>query len=158
MSAAGHAVQGRRAADAAIAGRRFVFNTATLVSAALRPSSPAAQAFSLALSTGVICTSESALDQIAAILNRRTLDCYIRRRARTAFVDLLRRHAWLCPAPPAKSLRKPSRAQQLKALLAFAASAEADALVTIAPLPRTRTHRTLRILTPEELLSRFSIA
>jgi predicted nucleic acid-binding protein len=139
-------------------GRRFVFDTAALVCAVLRPSSPAAHAFSRALSTGIICSSELALDQLAAILNRRALDRYMTRRARIAFVDLLRRRAWLCPAPYAKPQRKSSRTPQFKSLIAFAVSAEADTLVTSAPLPRTRSpRRTLPILTPEEFLSSFTV-
>jgi predicted nucleic acid-binding protein len=143
-------------------GRRFVFDTATLVSAALRPSSPAAHAFSLALSTGIICSTEPALDQLDAIFNRRTpnrlnFDRYISRRVRRAFVDLLRRHAWLSPAPPATSRGRSSRTQQLKSLIAFAVSAEADALVTT-PMPRSRpSRRTLPVLAPEEFLLRYAI-
>jgi predicted nucleic acid-binding protein len=151
MTASRHAVRGRRI----VPGRRFVFDAAALVGATLRPSSPAAQAFSLARSTGIVCSSEPALDQLAAILNRRSLDRYISSRARIAFVDLLRRHAWLCASsanPPRKS-----RAQQFKTLLAFAASAEADALVTTTPIPRTRSSwGTLAILTAEEFLSRYA--
>jgi predicted nucleic acid-binding protein len=128
-------------------GRRFVFDTAALVCAVLRPSSPAAHAFSRALSTGIICSSELALDQLAAILNRRALDLY-----------MIRRHAWFCPAPYAKPQRKSSRTPQFKSLIAFAVSAEADALVTSAPIPRTRSpRRTLPILTPEEFLSSFTV-
>jgi len=152
-------------AHSVVAGRRIVFDTATLLSAALRLSSPAVRAFSLALSTGVVCSSEPALDQLASVLNRRSLDRYMSRRARTAFVDLLRRHAWLCASPPfakppAKPLGKSSRhARQTKDLIAFAAAAEADALVTSAPFPRTRSsRRSLPILTPEEFLSRYAPA
>jgi uncharacterized protein len=146
-----------------INGRRIVFDSATLVSAALRSSSPAARAFSLALSTGIICSSELALDRLAAILvprglNRRALDHYLSRRARAAFVDLLRRHAWLCAVPSAKSPRQSSRTQQLKTLIAFATAAEADALVTSTPIPRARRpHRTPLILSPEEFLLRCAI-
>jgi uncharacterized protein len=141
-------------------GRRFVFDTATLLSAALRSSSAAGRAFSLALTSGVICSSESALVQLASVLNRRTLDRYMGRRARGEFVNLLRRHAWLCPPPTVETRGGPSRhAQQTKDLIAFAAFAEADALVTAAPIPLARSsRRTLPILTPEEFLSLYAPA
>jgi uncharacterized protein len=166
-------IPGRRLVPAArilpagcfVPGSRIIFDTATLLSAALRSSSAAGRAFSLALSTGVVCSSEPALDQLASVLARRTLDRYMGRLARARFVDLLRRHAWLCPPPPSgKSPAKPrgkssSHAQQTKDLIAFAAFAEADALVTMAQLPRSRTsRRTLPILTPEEFLSLYAPA
>jgi predicted nucleic acid-binding protein len=143
-----------------VLGQRIVFDTATLLSAALRSSSPASRAFSLALTTGVVCSSEPALDHLASVLARRTLDRYMSRRARAGFVDLLRRHAWLCPPPPpSKSPGKPrsksvGRAEPIKDLIAFAAAAEADALLTSAPIRRARSsRRTLPILTPEEFIA-----
>lgn len=148
-------------AHSVVAGRRIVFDTATLLSAALRSSSPPARAFSLALSTGVVCSSEPALDQLASVLSRRTLDRYMSRRARTEFVNLLRRRAWLCPATsPAKPKAKSScHAQAIKTLIAFAAAAEADALVTGIPIPHSRSsRRSLPILTPEEFVSLYTTA
>jgi uncharacterized protein len=148
-----------------VPGQRIVFDTATLLSAALRSSSPASRAFSLVLTTGIVCSSEPALDQLASVLARRTLDRYMSRRARAGFVDLLRRHAWLCPPPPSgKSPASPrgkssSHAQQTKDLIAFAAFAEADALVTMAQPPRSRPPRgTVPVVTPKEFLSLYESA
>jgi predicted nucleic acid-binding protein len=141
-----------------VPGSRVIFDTATLLSAALRSSSAASRAFSLALTTGVVCSSEPDLDQLASVLARRTLDRYMSRRARAGFVSLLRHHAWLCPAPSSDKTRgKSSRhAQQTKDLIAFAAAVEADALVTSTPRPLARSsRRSLPILTPEEFLSLY---
>jgi predicted nucleic acid-binding protein len=143
-------VQGRRI----VPGQRIVFDTATLLSAALRSSSPARRTFSLALTTGVVCLSEPALDQLASVLARPSLDRYMSRRARAGFVSLLRRHAWLCPPPPRPQSKSSRRDQQIKALVAFAVAAEADALVRNAPIPRFRSsRRTLPIFTPEEFIA-----
>jgi predicted nucleic acid-binding protein len=147
-----------------VPGSRVIFDTATLLSAVLRSSSAASRAFSLALSTGVVCSSEPALDQLASVLARRTLDRYMSRRARAGFVSLLRHHAWLCPPPPpsespGKPRSKSVGAEPTKDLIAFAAAAEADALVTSAPRPLARPSRhSLPLLTPEEFLSLYAPA
>lgn len=149
-------VQGRRI----VPGQRIVFDTATLLSAALRSSSPASRAFSLALTTGVVCLSEPALDQLASVFARPSLDRYMSRRARAGFVSLLHRHAWLCPPPTIKTRGKSlSRTQSIKVLVAFTAAAEADALVASTPIPRFRSsRRTLPILTPEEFIALYASA
>jgi predicted nucleic acid-binding protein len=148
-------VQGRRI----VPGQRIVFDTATLLSAALRSSSPASRAFSLALTTGVVCLSEPALGQLASVFARPSLDRYMSRRARAGFVSLLHRHAWLCPPPPRPQTKSSRRAQQTKDLVAFAVAAEADALVTSASIPRFRSsRRTLPILSPEEFIALYASA
>jgi uncharacterized protein len=144
-----------------VQGRRIVFDTATLLSAALRSSSAASRAFSLAITTGIVCSSEPALDQLDSVLTRRALDRYMSRRARAEFVELLRRHAWLVSPPQEAKTRgkSSSRDQQTNTLVVFAAFAEADVLVTSSPIPRSRsTRRSLSILTPEKFLSLYAPA
>jgi predicted nucleic acid-binding protein len=103
--------------------------------------------------------SEPALDQLASVFARPSLDRYMSRRARAGFVSLLRRHAWFCP-PRGKPQSKSSRRdQQIKALIVFAVAAEADALVTSASIPRFRSsRRTLPIFTPEEFIALYASA
>jgi predicted nucleic acid-binding protein len=148
----------RTAGRAIVPGRRFVFDTAALVSAALRPSSATSHAFSLAVTSGVVCASETALKQLSTVLLRRSLDRYTARRTRAAFIDLLYRHAWICPSTDGRPQRKSSwRNRGYRAFVEFASAAEADALVTTAPIPRTRpSRRNLLILTPEEFLRRYA--
>jgi putative PIN family toxin of toxin-antitoxin system len=75
--------------------QRVVFDTSTLVSAALRVGSVAHQALALALSTGEIFVSLSTVAELDAVLMRPKFDRYQSVPMRAAFVAFVRKHAVL---------------------------------------------------------------
>jgi uncharacterized protein len=140
------------------ASGRVVFDTGTLVSAALRPSSAAESAFSLALRSGVICISEVMLEGLRTVLASNKLERYLKKRSRLAFVDLLSRNAWLCQvsASDVSAVRPKSRDRRTGPLLALAAVAEADVIISIDPaLLARKTWRRIPIFSPEEFITRY---
>src|ERR1022692_4561583 len=68
--------------------KRVVFDTSTLVSAALRVDSVPSQAFGKALSSGDICASEETLSELEAVLSRSKFNRYLEPGERTAFIEL----------------------------------------------------------------------
>jgi putative PIN family toxin of toxin-antitoxin system len=113
-------------------GSRIVFDTSTLVSAALRPGSVPDRAFSLALRHGVICACDLSLEELRAVLLRSKFDRYMGKRARAEFVELLRRNAWICPlsAPEVNAVKPSCRDRKDNMFLALAVAAEADLIVS----------------------------
>jgi putative PIN family toxin of toxin-antitoxin system len=75
--------------------QRVVFDTSTLVSAALRVGSLSHQALALALSTGEIFVSQSTFAELEAVLMRPKFDRYQSAPMRAAFVAFVRKHAVL---------------------------------------------------------------
>ena len=73
--------------------RRAVFDTSTLVSAALRPSSIPERALLLTLEHATVCVCDFALDELGSVPGRDKFDRYLTRSARQEFVSLLRRNA-----------------------------------------------------------------
>ena len=112
--------------------RRVVFDTSTLISAALCPASAADRAFSLALRHGVVCVCEQSLEKLRFVLSGSKFDRYMGKRARMAFVDLLRSTGWMCLVSPAdlNGVRPSTRDRRNHVTLALAAAAEADAVVS----------------------------
>ena len=140
------------------AGRRVVFDTSSLVSAALRSSSSAERAVLLALRSGVICIAPSSLRRLQAVLGNAGFNRFMAKRRRMAFVDLLGRIAWLCPdsQPEMPAARRRSRERRTNALLAFAASAEADVVVSSdRALLARKSLRRIPIFTPDEFIARY---
>jgi predicted nucleic acid-binding protein len=141
--------------------RRVVFDTSTLVSAALHTDSPADRALVLALREGVICASEATFEYLHLILTSRKWDRYMTKRARLTFVDLIRATAWYCVVSLADELavRPAIRDKRTKALLALAATAEADVIVAIAPdLLARKSWRRIPIVTPSKFASWYDPA
>jgi putative PIN family toxin of toxin-antitoxin system len=133
------------------ANRRVVFDTSTLVGAALRPASPANRAFSLALRHGVICICEPSLERLRSVLSRSKLDRYLGKRARIAFVDLLANTAWSCLVSEAElsAIRPPCRDRRNHVVLTLATTAEADAIVSSdEDLLARKAWRKIPIVTP----------
>ncbi len=140
---------------------RVVFDTGALVNAALRAASAADRAFSLALRYGVICVCEQSLERLRTVLAKRKLDRYMGKRSRTAFVDLILRNAWACPVSAAdlSRIRPPCRDRRNNVVLALAAVAEADIIVSCeADLLRRKAWHRIPIITPAEFVARFDRA
>jgi hypothetical protein len=74
---------------------RIVFDTSTLVSAALRLGSTPHKALAQALMTGEVCVSASTLLELEQVLMRSKFDRYQTADVRDAFVALVRKHAVL---------------------------------------------------------------
>lgn len=76
---------------------RVVFDTSTLVSAALRVGSLPHRALTHALREGEVCVSSSTLSELDEVLMRPKFDRYQPTRTRKAFAAFLRFHAALIP-------------------------------------------------------------
>ncbi len=71
---------------------RVVFDTSSLVSAALRPLSTPHLALSHALATGTVCASAATLAELDAVMGRSKFDAYQPPEIRFAFAQLVRQH------------------------------------------------------------------
>jgi uncharacterized protein len=72
---------------------RFVFDTNVLVSGLLFAESKPAQAFFLALRTGILLTSLAALHELSSVLHRKKFDKYLTSDEREQFLDHYTRSA-----------------------------------------------------------------
>jgi uncharacterized protein len=141
--------------------RRVVFDTSTLVSAALCEASQADRALMLALREGVVCASDSTLEHLRLILTSSKWDRYMAKRARLSFVDLLRGNAWNCAVTPADegSVRPAIRDKKTKALIALATTAEADVIVaSTSGLLARKSWRNISIVPALEFVSWYGPA
>jgi len=73
-----------------------VIDTSTLVGAVLRPDSKPRQAFMKAVSNTVICVSQSTLQELQVVLNRRKFDRYALLQTRMDFLALVTQWVRLC--------------------------------------------------------------
>jgi hypothetical protein len=69
--------------------RRYVFDTNTLVSAALFRGSTPGEAFRQALNTGVVLLSEATFEEIDEVIAREKFDDYLTPEERGAFIEAL---------------------------------------------------------------------
>ncbi len=140
---------------------RVVFDTGTLVSATLRATATADRAFALALRHGVVCVCEQSLERLRAVLGKSKLDRYMGKRARLAFAEVLLRNAWACTvsADDVSKIRPSCRDRGNNVILALAAVAEADFIVSCEPdLLARKVWRGIPIITPTEFVDRFDPA
>jgi putative PIN family toxin of toxin-antitoxin system len=112
--------------------RRVVFDTSTLVSAALRVGSVPHQALLLALGTCDVCASVETLEELSTVLDRDKFDRYLDRPLRLNFVALMRRHVRLFAVQSAdvEAVLPPCRDPKDNQFLALVLAAESDALVS----------------------------
>jgi len=144
-----------------MAGRRVVFDTGSLVSAALRASSPADRALALALRHGVVCVCGQTMQRLRAALSTSKFDRYMRKSARMAFAEMLLRNAWVCPVSPAGQPKPRSafRNRRNYLVLALAVVGEADVIVSgDTGLLARKAWRRIPIMTPAEFIDRFDPA
>ena len=76
---------------------RIVFDTSTLVSAALRVGSTPHQALMQAIALGEVCVSQATLAELKQVLSRSKFDLYQPQDVRRAFVDLIAKLAVQVP-------------------------------------------------------------
>jgi putative PIN family toxin of toxin-antitoxin system len=112
--------------------RRVVFDTSTLVSAALRVGSVTHQALLKAMGSCDVCASLETLAELGAVLERDKFDRYLDRESRLGFAALIGRHAHLFTVQRAhiEAVVPPCRDPKDNLFLALALAAEADALVS----------------------------
>jgi putative PIN family toxin of toxin-antitoxin system len=112
--------------------QRVVFDTSTLVSAALQVGSVPHQALLLALGACDVCASVETLEELSAVLGRDKFDRYLDRSLRLSFVALMRRHVHLFAVQGAdvEAVLPACRDPKDNQFLALVLAAEADALVS----------------------------
>ena len=134
--------------------RRVVFDTSTLVGAALRPDSVPGHALSEAFASCLLCASEEALAELETVLGRRKFDRYLDRASRQEFVVLVRRHSHLFATSALPLDPGPCRDPKDLKFLALALAAKADCLVSSdQDLRVLHPWRNITILSPAEFLN-----
>jgi predicted nucleic acid-binding protein len=97
------------------APRRVVFDTSSLIGAALQPGSVPYMALSVALGMADVCASEATLAELEHVLGRPRLDRFQTAALRMEFAAVFRRHAHLfavCrPPQQRRNLRHPRALQ-----------------------------------------------
>jgi len=110
--------------------RRVVFDTSTLVSAALRIGSIPHQALLKALATCDLCASTETLAELARVLNSDKFDRYLDLHSRLEFLALIRRNVHLFAVNDLQAVDPPCRDPRDNSFLALASVAEAEVLVS----------------------------
>lgn len=112
--------------------RRVVFDTSTLVSAALRVDSVPYQALHSAMALYDVCASAETLAELERVLLLRKFDRYLDRDSRKQFVGLLHRHVQLFAVKAAEVAAVEPRCRDPKdhKFLALALVADAGMLVS----------------------------
>jgi putative PIN family toxin of toxin-antitoxin system len=82
-------------------GKRIVFDTSTLVSAALKPQSVPARAISWGWEVAEVVVSAETLEELRLVLGRERLDAFRERDARKEFFQLYQAMAVLLPVTEA---------------------------------------------------------
>jgi putative PIN family toxin of toxin-antitoxin system len=130
---------------------RVVFDTSTLVSAALRVGSAPHQALKQAISLGEVYVSAATLSELAQVLLRPKFDRYQARDVRQAFVDLVRALAVQVPvsAEEVTNVLPACRDPKDDPFLALVLACDADVLVSSdADLLVLHPWRAVPVLTP----------
>lgn len=107
--------------------KRVVFDTSTLVSAALRVDSVPSLALAKALRECELCVSTATLEELARVLSRPRFDRYLPRAERDSFVELIRGYSVMWEV---RETVQDCRDPQDDKFLALALSCGADALVS----------------------------
>lgn len=112
--------------------RRAVFDTSSLVGAALHPGSVPYRALSVALGMGDVCASEATLAELDAVLSRPRLDRFQTPERRMEFGALVRRHAHLfaVTALDESAVQPPCRDVKDNKFLALASVCGAQVIVS----------------------------
>lgn len=136
---------------------RVVFDTSTLVSAVLRPSSIPRQAFLMAIAQAELCASASTLAELSSVLSRDKFDRYLDHATRQAFFELYRRHSHLFPVSAAEenALQETCRDPRDHKFLALALACSADLVISSdEDLLVLSPYRQIPVLRPRDYLER----
>jgi uncharacterized protein len=112
--------------------RRVVFDTSTLVSAALKPGSVPHQALLLALARCDVCASVPTWLELQRVMQRARFDRYLARPARLDFVAMLREslHFFAVTTADDDAVQPPCRDATDNKFLALVQLCQAQALVS----------------------------
>jgi uncharacterized protein len=138
---------------------RLVFDTSTLVGAALKPDSIPDRALRFGLLFHRVYSSARLLDEMKQVLGRGKFDTYVSLESRLEFLERFRRDSKRCrvrqsAAESVSECRDPAD----RFVLALALAANADALVSSdQDLLVLHPWRGIPILTPAQFLSQFRI-
>lgn len=112
--------------------RRIVFDTSTLIGAAIRIGTPPEEALTWAFVHDEVWTSEQTLAELEKVLERAKFDRYLDRKSRRAFFSMMRRRAHIASVPgnDLSWAQPPCRDPSDNKFLALAWAAQADVLVT----------------------------
>lgn len=135
--------------------KRVIFDTSTLVSAALRPNSVPRQAFLKAIAQTELCVSDATLAELREVMSRDKFDRYLERALRMQFVELYQRHARLFKVPAAdeQRLQEPCRDPRDNKFLALALACSADFVVSSdEDLLTLSPYRRIPVLLPRDFL------
>jgi len=115
-----------------IAYRRVVFDTSTLVSAAMRVGSVPHRALVYALEAGEVCASASTLAELESVLQRDKFDRYLSAALRAEFAAIVRRRASLFDVSEVDmaNVQPPCRDPKDNQFLALVHACDADVLVS----------------------------
>ena len=133
------------------APRRVVFDTSSLVGAALQVGSLPHRALACALSAGDVCASAATLAELEKVLARPKFDRYQRREVRMEFAAMMRRHVLMFAVSEADeaSVQPSCRDPKDNKFLALATACGADALISSdADLLVLHPWQGVQILTP----------
>lgn len=136
---------------------RVVFDTSTLVSAALRVGSPPHQALAQAWAVGEICVSAATLSELDKVLRRPKFDRYQSAAVRAEFGALIRQHAVLIDVSSSDTANVTPACRDTKdnLFLALLLASAADVLVSSdADLLVLHPWRGVPILTPAQFLAK----
>lgn len=136
---------------------RAVFDTGTLVGAALRLGSVPHRALTKALGGWVLCAGAETLAELDRVLQRDKFDRFMDRESRLSFAAPIRRHARLFPVSDAEmaAVDPSCRDPKDQSFLALALAAGAVAIVSSdEDLLVLDTGRGIAIVTPAAFLDR----
>lgn len=137
---------------------KIVFDTSSLVGAALRPKSIPAQALQLALDDHEVCVSIESLDETVRILRQEKFDKYVDLTVRYEFLRKLRRDCSLQSVPEDVSIavQGSCRDSNDDFILALALASQADVIVSSDhDLLVLHPWRDIAVVTPAQFLARF---
>lgn len=136
---------------------RVIFDTSTLISAVLRPTSVPRQAFLKAIAQAELCASAATLAELELVLMRDKFDRYLDRAARLEFFEIYRRHIHLFPVSEAEeaALQAPCRDARDNKFLALALACSADLVISSDDdLLTLNPYQRIPVILPREYLSR----
>lgn len=136
--------------------RRVVFDTSTLVGAALRVGSVPHRALSQALHSCDLCASAATLAELELVLQRDKFDRYLDRQTRLDFVAMLRQnmHFFAVIEADEAALQPPCRDPKDNKFLALSQVCGADVLISSdADLLALHPWRGVQVLTPAEFVA-----
>jgi putative PIN family toxin of toxin-antitoxin system len=137
---------------------KVVFDTSTLVSAALRPDSIPDRALTSALVSFRFCASAEALEELERVLKRQRFDSYVDLESRMTLVGAIRTHAqfFIVPESLQMKVRGSCRDAKDEFILALALASEADLIVSSDhDLLVLHPWRGISIMTPAQFLEQF---